>query len=95
MPDYDHPTSVGTFNSSHPYQAPSDGFFFCAKASGITLYVNGAETYYGGTSGGSTGSAWGATAFVSKGDIITTDGASTNRPTFYSLKTDKNYCIKY
>ena len=94
LPDYDHPTSVGTFNSSNPYTAPSDGFFYCAKANGIILYVNGAESYYGGTAGGGT-SAWGATVFVSKGDIITTDVASTSRPTFYPLKTDKNYCIKY
>lgn len=85
LPDYNNPISIGTFDSSNPYTAPKAGFFYCAKASGITLYVNGAESYYGGTAGG-VSSAWGATVFVSKGDIITTDAGSTNRPTFYPLK---------
>jgi hypothetical protein len=85
LPDYNNPISIGTFNSSNPYTAPKAGFFYCAKASGLTLYVNGAESYYGGTAG-SVQSAWGATVFVSKGDIITTDAGSTSRPTFYPLK---------
>lgn len=95
LPDYDHGISISSFNSSTPYTATQDGFFFCAKANGITLYVNGAEIYYGGTAGSGGSSAWGATAFVKKGDIITTDAGSTNRPCFYPLITNKNWCIKY
>lgn len=84
LPDYDHPITISTFNSSNPYTAPKDGLFKAVTGKSVELYVNGAEAYYGGTATGSQ--AWAMTAFVSKGDIITTDVNSTVRVEFFPLK---------
>lgn len=84
LPDYDNPISISTFNSSHPYTATKDGLFKAVTGTSVELYVNGAEAYYGGVSNG--GQAWAMTAFVSKGDIITTDASSTVRVQLFPLK---------
>lgn len=84
LPDYDNPISISTFNSSHPYTATKDGLFKAVTGTSVELYVNGAEAYYGGVSSG--GQAWAMTAFVSKGDIITTDASSTVRVQLFPLK---------
>lgn len=95
MPDYDHPTSISTFNSSNPYTATKDGLFKAVTGRSCELYVNGAEAYYAGVAGGSVSQAWAMTVFVSKGDVITTDVSSTVRVEFFPMKTNKNWCIKY
>ena len=84
MPDWSAGIAISTFNSSHPYTMPSDGFIFAAVSSAKTLRVNGSEACYMGISSGTQ--AWGLNAYASKNDIITTDATSTARPMFYPLK---------